>query len=90
MQNGYCSKGGVCPIGSFLDKAECKTCIPYCVNCTGELDCNECSRGFQIEQFDFGSQKISSCAEVCGDGRRFEAECDDGNKKSGDGCNENC
>jgi len=31
------------------------------------------------------------CAAVCGDGHLVEGEeCDDGNKKSGDGCNSNC
>lgn len=30
------------------------------------------------------------CVEVCGDGRRTAAECDDGNTVSGDGCSASC
>lgn len=33
---------------------------------------------------------ISYCVEICGDGKRFELECDDGNNVDGDGCNCNC
>lgn len=31
-----------------------------------------------------------SCGEKCGDGKRFTAECDDGNLINGDGCNDYC
>lgn len=30
------------------------------------------------------------CTEICGDGRRFEDECDDGNTRSNDGCSSEC
>ena len=35
-------------------------------------------------------QKASYCSEKCGDGKRFELDCDDGNTKSGDGCSKDC
>jgi cysteine-rich repeat protein len=28
--------------------------------------------------------------ESCGDGKRFELDCDDGNTKNGDGCSDSC
>jgi cysteine-rich repeat protein len=37
----------------------------------------------------FGIQ-TSFCAEICGDGKRFEYECDDGNNINGDGCSDSC
>lgn len=38
-----------------------------------------------------GFNRISgSCVEKCGDGRRFEVECDDGNRRNGDGCSSDC
>ena len=30
------------------------------------------------------------CPQTCGDGRRFEYECDDGNLRDGDGCDSQC
>lgn len=37
-----------------------------------------------------GTQDVSFCVEKCGDGRRFENECDDGNSDDGDGCSSTC
>jgi cysteine-rich repeat protein len=31
-----------------------------------------------------------SCSDVCGDGRVFSSECDDGNTADGDGCSSSC
>lgn len=33
---------------------------------------------------------MSYCLEICGDGRRFDDFCDDGNNDNGDGCTDNC
>lgn len=33
---------------------------------------------------------VAYCAEICGDGKRFEFQCDDGNTRDGDGCNSKC
>jgi cysteine-rich repeat protein len=33
---------------------------------------------------------IVTCIEICGDGRKFYDECDDGNTVSGDGCSSIC
>jgi len=30
------------------------------------------------------------CVEMCGDGKRFTLECDDGNNNNGDGCSSDC
>ena len=30
------------------------------------------------------------CNEICGDGLLIKYQCDDGNRKSGDGCSSNC
>lgn len=30
------------------------------------------------------------CEEICGDGKIFSLECDDGNKNNNDGCDQNC
>ena len=38
----------------------------------------------------YGNISASYCVEKCGDGKRFELECDDGNNKDGDGCSANC
>ena len=43
-----------------------------------------------MSQFSWGDVKASYCTETCGDGKRFELDCDDGNSRNGDGCNENC
>lgn len=32
----------------------------------------------------------TACKEICGDGRLFEYQCDDGNTMSGDGCSSDC
>ena len=44
----------------------------------------QCSPGFN---FDSPSEL---CIEYCGDGKKFDIECDDGNNESGDGCTLDC
>ena len=34
--------------------------------------------------------QLGDCVEVCGDGRLYELECDDGNTEDGDGRNSVC
>lgn len=38
----------------------------------------------------YGGLTYSYCVETCGDGKRFELDCDDGNRIDGDGCNRDC
>ena len=38
----------------------------------------DCIDGFQVTG--------NICTDICGDGRFFTAECDDGNTQAGDGC----
>ncbi len=32
----------------------------------------------------------NKCSEICGDGIKYMAECDDGNRESKDGCSSDC
>ena len=59
-----------------------------CIACDVGLDlyleeqvCS-CFEGFSLA----GNQ----CSEVCGDGKLFQLDCDDGNSNNGDGCSETC
>jgi cysteine-rich repeat protein len=38
----------------------------------------------------FGSNGTNICDEICGDGKVYEKECDDGNTVDGDGCDSVC
>jgi len=31
-----------------------------------------------------------SCTEICGDGKKYILDCDDGNNNNGDGCSSLC
>jgi cysteine-rich repeat protein len=44
---------------------------------------NPCPNGF-------GSNGTNICDEICGDGKVYEKECDDGNTENGDGCSSTC
>ena len=77
--NGHCYP---CPPMSFKEVSLCLPCPNHCMNCTSQNSCVECIQGFN---------RISgNCVEKCGDGRRFVVECDDGNRRNGDGCSSDC
>lgn len=42
----------------------------------------KCISGFFLSQ--------NACADICGDGKIFTNECDDGNTNDGDGCSSAC
>ena len=90
LNNGYCTRNAPCPNGLFLNKDTCKPCSSYCDTCDSEQVCTKCVTGFQLEEVSYYGQKAAFCSEKCGDGRRYELDCDDGNTRNGDGCNKNC
>lgn len=90
--NGECKRDTPCPTGFFHDTV-CKPCSTYCSTCVNTNVCTTCIDGFQIEELSFpipGSLPVAFCVEICGDGKRFESSCDDGNTVNGDGCDDNC
>ena len=89
FDNGYCLKGP-CPAGFYLEGSQCEKCTDYCNECQNLFTCDTCADGFEIEEQFLGTQRVSFCAEICGDGRKFEDECDDENTDSGDGCSDQC
>lgn len=90
LKNGFCTRNSPCPTGLYLDKDSCKPCSSYCDTCESEQICNQCVPGFQLEELNYFGQKAAFCSEKCGDGRRYELDCDDGNNRNGDGCNSKC
>ena len=36
------------------------------------------------------TSSTNTCSEICGDGKLFDYQCDDGNQLDGDGCSKNC
>lgn len=67
-------------------QGKCIQCNSYCKTCSSEQLCDECADGFDL--LPLGNLRL--CREKCGDGTRYEAECDDGNSFNGDGCSEDC
>lgn len=91
LKNGVCTRNDPCPSGLYLDTSKiCKPCSAYCSTCVSENVCNTCISGFELTKLSWGGVEASYCSEKCGDGKRFELDCDDGNTRSGDGCNANC
>lgn len=93
LQNGYCTKNSPCDPGFFLDENNTKTCqkcTDNCIICDNIFECQQCAIGYQTQVFEISGQNISACVEICGDGIKYEAECDDGNTISGDGCSGTC
>ena len=91
-----------CPYGQYVDSlrgcVDCSATFPHSLTCNISLPlickenykllgsaCVECSSSPGYHMSDYGK-----CAEVCGDGRLFELQCDDGNNADGDGCSANC
>lgn len=71
-----------CPSAAFKSGNQCLSCSSFCQSCSSASACNNCQNGFAL----LGNQ----CQEVCGDGRRFVVQCDDGNTVNGDGCSSTC
>lgn len=75
------SKCVACPPATYKAAAVCLPCASRCQNCTDSV-CQQCVAGFALSN--------NSCAEICGDGRKFVLPCDDGNLINGDGCSSAC
>jgi cysteine-rich repeat protein len=75
-----------CNVGTFFDQQQkkCLPCSDGCLACTTCYSCTQCRPEYT---FNPASQL---CNEVCGDGRRFTLQCDDGNNQNGDGCSSDC
>lgn len=84
--NGACSARPLsnCPNSTYFSTAVngCQSCIPFCTTCQNSYSCFQCLDGFTIN--------FAQCVEVCGDGKRFQLPCDDGNQQGGDGCSVDC
>ena len=91
FKNGCCTRGE-CPVSLFYSPVskQCEPCSSNCATCLSEEKCQTCIAGFDLKTMRDAKKDISYCVEICGDGRRFELECDDGNNVDGDGCNCNC
>lgn len=93
LQNSFCSKNNPCDPGFWIDETTekvCKKCTDNCIICDDIFQCQQCSLGYEIQKFEIADQTIDACVEICGDGIRYEAECDDGNTNNGDGCSSEC
>ena len=62
----------------------CLPCPQGCLSCESSYKCTQCSVDFN---FNIASDL---CIEFCGDGKRYNLPCDDGNNNDGDGCSRNC
>jgi cysteine-rich repeat protein len=54
------------------------------LSCKDCYECTQCRPDYTLDA------KTGLCLEVCGDGKRYTAECDDGNNVDGDGCSKDC
>lgn len=90
LEKGYCSKNSPCNFGFFLDNGQCTKCLDNCLDCESVFECKTCSIGFATKTQTINEQKIVSCDEICGDGIKYEQQCDDGNTANGDGCSSKC
>ena len=75
-----------CAVGTFFDtqQKKCLACPDGCLTCSDCYTCEVCSPDFI---YDATSQL---CIERCGDGKRYNVECDDGNNNPNDGCDVSC
>ncbi len=95
-----------CIYGTFYNATtkKCQGCPDDCKVCYNAEECATCSSGYRLgtdgKCYDpcrnasaglIRDSTTGKCTEVCGDGKNLGIyECDDGNKKSGDGCSSNC
>ncbi|CDW85864.1 cadg multi-domain protein [Stylonychia lemnae] len=86
-----------------LYSGQCFDCHFTCKKCVGPSsnDCLQCILGYEFDEQNFFCTKCEDiygyetnlegeCEDICGDGIIVEKQCDDGNKISGDGCNDQC
>lgn len=80
-----------CDSGFYLNTSiqQCKRCLEYCASCSSEISCDTCITGFQVQTISI-IIVAQTCEEICGDGRKFYLDCDDGNSVNGDGCSADC
>ena len=79
------STGG-CNVANYFSQqqGECVPCFIGCLSCTSSYQCTQCHPDFEFDPIS------NLCLEICGDGKRYVSECDDGNEINGDGCSESC
>lgn len=94
--NGYVDVNGTCSlktqtevacnVGTYFDTQlqKCLPCSDGCLACKTCYDCTQCRPDYTLDA------KSGLCLEVCGDGKRYTLECDDGNNVDGDGCSKDC
>ena len=86
-----------------IDKtAICEPCPSSCSECTSATNCTACNEGYHLNASSlcfscgelhkgFTEGSDGTCTEICGDGYNYGFhDCDDGNKRSGDGCSSSC
>ena len=92
-----------CPYGQYVDSVlGCKPCSDLFTNsltcnkthaflCTAtfKLKNGECKVCSEVEGYHI-TASTNTCSELCGDGKLFDYQCDDGNQLDGDGCSKNC
>ena len=62
----------------------CEACTSLgCLNCASNTECIECDITLFYLQ-------LGVCKDICGDGKLYSVECDDGNVVDGDGCSSSC
>lgn len=62
-------------------------CVPCPHGCLSCIDCYRCRLCRPELVYDPTTER---CIELCGDGKKFKYECDDGNNVDGDGCSRDC
>ncbi|CAD8128762.1 unnamed protein product [Paramecium sonneborni] len=86
-----------CQAGYYPVNDQCQKCDSNCLTCLNQsFLCTSCFRedcqNCEIVDGLYADQKSKKCISKCGDGiavQYFE-QCDDGNIKNGDGCNQFC
>lgn len=75
-----------CTVGTFFERSVniCLPCPPGCLSCIDAYRCVLCRPEFTY------MVSTEKCVELCGDGKKFVVECDDGNNMDGDGCSLDC
>lgn len=75
-----------CNVGTFFDtqQKKCLSCPDGCLQCTDCYTCVQCNPDFIF------NPDTGRCSEICGDGKRYVLECDDGNRIDNDGCSSSC
>lgn len=74
-----------CNYGFFINDMDiCQACTSMgCLNCLSNTECIQCDTTLFYLQ-------LGVCKDICGDGKLYTLECDDGNLNDGDGCSSLC